>query len=151
MQSLPKRTNTDLSLLDFRNIEFEIDYRKLICFRQLCCLPPVYTAKDIFLYTLINFNGQISSQRGFIPDIHRILGKYSLMQVFHTVIENDTFISKGSWKRLVWEKKIVSCVRPNGLRGFSPLPRLIDYLTFMVKTKTISCGIFVNNSHNIYH
>ena len=32
MPSLPKHTNTDLPLspLDFQNIEFEIDYRKLI-------------------------------------------------------------------------------------------------------------------------
>ena len=114
MQSLPKRTNTDLSLslLDFQNIEFEIDYRKLIFFRQLCCLPPVYTAKDIFLYRLTSFNGQLSSQSSFIPDIHRILGKYSLMKIFLTFTGNGTFIAKDSWKRVVCEKTIrVMCGR----------------------------------------
>ena len=47
MQSLPKSTNTDLvmALLDFQNIEYEIDYRKLTFLRQLCCLPTEYTAK----------------------------------------------------------------------------------------------------------
>ena len=112
MQSLPKRTNTDLSLslLDFQNIEFEIHYRKLICFRQLCRLYPVYTAKDIFLYRLINFNSQISPQCGFIPGIRRILGKYSLMQLIHIFTENGTFISKVLGN--VWSvKKIVSYVR----------------------------------------
>ena len=80
LQSLPKRTNTDLalSLINLQNIEHEIDYRKLVFLRQLCCLPLDYTAKEIFLYRLVNFNGRVSSQRGFIPDIHRILGKYSV-------------------------------------------------------------------------
>ena len=61
-----------------------------------------YTTKEIFLYRLVNFN--ISSQRGFIPDIHRILGKKSLMHVLHTFAEKGTFISKTSWKRLVGDK-----------------------------------------------
>lgn len=103
MQSLPKRTNTDLalSLLNLHDIEYEIDYRKLIFFRQLCCLPYDYRTKDIFLYRLLDFNSQMSFQRGFIQDMYRILGKYSLTHVFHTFIENGTFISKGSWKHLV--------------------------------------------------
>ena len=106
LQSLPKRTNTDLalSLINLQNIEHEIDYRKLMFLRQLCCLPLDYTAKEIFLYRLVNFNGRISSQRGFIPDIHRILEKYSLTHVLHTFAEIGTFISKTSWKRLVGDK-----------------------------------------------
>ena len=106
LQSLPKRTNTDLalSLINLQNIEHEIDYRKLMFLRQLCCLPLDYTAKEIFLYRLVNFNGRVSSQRGFIPDIHRILGKYSLTHVLHTFAEIGTFISKTSWKRLVGDK-----------------------------------------------
>ena len=91
------------SLLDFHNIEFEIDYRKLICFRQVCCLPADYTAKDILLYRLLNLNNQISFQRGFIPDIYRILGKYSLLPILITFVENGTFVSKTSWKNLVNE------------------------------------------------
>ena len=72
--------------------------------RQLCGLPLDYTAKEIFLYRLVNFNGRISSQRGFIPDIHRSLGKYSLTHVLHTFAEIGTFISKTFWKRLVGDK-----------------------------------------------
>ena len=42
MQSLPRRTSTYLaiSLLNIKSIEYDIDYRKLIFFGQLCCLPP---------------------------------------------------------------------------------------------------------------
>ena len=73
-------------------------------YRQLCCLPLDYTAKEVFLYRLVNFNGRISSLRVFIPDIHRILGKYSLTHVLHTFAEIGTFISKTSRKRLVGDK-----------------------------------------------
>lgn len=52
----------------------------------------------------MNFNNRISSQRGFIPDIYRILGKYSLTYVLYTFVEKGTFISKTSWKRLVGDK-----------------------------------------------
>ena len=106
LQSLPKRTNTDLafSLINLQNIEHEIDYRKLMFLSQLCCLPLYYTVKEIFLYRLVNFNGRISSQHGFIPDKHRILGKYSLTHVLHTFAEIGIFISKTSWKRLVGDK-----------------------------------------------
>ena len=109
MQSLPKRTNTDLALshMNVQNIELEIDYRKLMFFRQLCCLPLDYTAKEIFLYRLVNFNSRLSSQRDFILDIHRISGKYSLTHVLYKFSEKgcSTFISKPSWKRLVGNKK----------------------------------------------
>ena len=106
MQSLPRRTNTDLalSLLNLYNIEREIDYRKLMFFRQLCCLPSAYRTKNVFLYRLLNFSSRIGVQRGFLQDIYRILGKYTLTHVFHTFMENGTFISKGSWKRLVCER-----------------------------------------------
>ena len=42
IQSLPRRTSTYLafSLLNIKGIEYDIDYRKLIFFGQLCCLPP---------------------------------------------------------------------------------------------------------------
>ena len=106
MQSLPKRTNTDfvMALLDYNGIVYEIEYRKLIFFRQLCCLPTDYTVKDIFLHRLLNFDNQICYQRGFIPDIHRILGKYSLLPVLQLFLENGSFMSKTSWKSLINEK-----------------------------------------------
>ena len=106
IQSLPKRTNTDfvMTLLDYNGIVYEIEYRKLIFFRQLCCLPTDYTVKDIFLHRLLNFDNQISYQRGFIPDIHRILGKYSLLPVLQLFLENGSFMSKTSWKSLINEK-----------------------------------------------
>ena len=46
---------------------------------------------------MINYFDNPSRQLGFIPDIHRIFEKYSLSYV----IENGTFISKYSWKRIL--------------------------------------------------
>lgn len=106
MQSLPKRTSTDLalSLLNIHNIEYEIDYRKLIFLGQLCCLPSEYRAKEIFLHRLINFNSKVSLQQGFIPDIYRILGKYSLTETVYSFVNSGLFFSKLTWKRLVRDR-----------------------------------------------
>ena len=51
MQSLPRRASTDVafSLLNLDCIEYEIDYRKLVFFGQLCNLPPQYCIKEFFI------------------------------------------------------------------------------------------------------
>ena len=106
MQSLPKRTSTDiaLSLLSCKSIEYEIDYRKLIFFGQLCCLPNDYRVKEVFLRRLFNFNTSVKLKCGFIPDIYRILGNYSLIDAFDKYVNTGVFASKFLWKRLVREK-----------------------------------------------
>ena len=43
-------------------------------------------------------------QYGFIPDILRILDKYSLSYVLDEYIQSGQFISKFSWNRLVKTK-----------------------------------------------
>lgn len=83
-----------------------------------------------FLYRLISFTNRLSSQRGFIPDIYRILAKYSLTYMFHTFIENGSFVSKGAWKRLVLQKIKVFNIPEDAVRGVTspPLARLSDVL-----------------------
>ena len=83
MQSLPRRTSTYLafSLLNIKSIEYDIDYRKLIFFGQLCCLLPQYCIKELFIHRLVEFKSHPSSVQGFVLGIHRILGKYSLIEV----------------------------------------------------------------------
>ena len=79
MQSLPSNTDTDvtLPLLGLNSIELEIDYRKMVFWGQLCRLPSDCTIKQIFMHRLSHYTKNSHLQRGFIPDIYRILGKYS--------------------------------------------------------------------------
>ena len=90
MQSLPRNTDTDvtLSLLGLNSIELEIDYRKMVFFLgQLCRLTSDCTIKQIFMYRLSHYTENSHLQRGFIPDIYRILEKYTLI---HS-LELETF------------------------------------------------------------
>ena len=50
---------------------------------------------------MISYFDNPSQQVGFIPDIHRSLEKYSLSIVMQEFIENGTFMSKYSWKRIL--------------------------------------------------
>lgn len=128
IQSLPRRTSTDfaLSLLNMRSIESEVDYRKLIFFGQLCRLPGEYRIKQIFLNRLMQFYSSVQSSQGFFPDIYRILGKYSLINVLETFIKSGFFPTKFSWKRLVNDKMRLKHERDWGLRvETSPILRRI--------------------------
>ena len=55
MQSLPRRTSTDpaFSLLNIKSILYEIEYRKLIFFEQLCNLHPQFCVKEMFIHRLL--------------------------------------------------------------------------------------------------
>ena len=79
MQSLPRRTSTEvaLSLLNIDRIEVEIDYRKLIFFGQLCNLPPQYCAKALFIHRLVEYKVVLALYKGslliytdFLGNIH---------------------------------------------------------------------------------
>ena len=72
MQSLPRRTSTDvaLSLLNEDSIEVEIDYCKLIFFGQLCHLPPHYCAKALFIHRHVEYKSRHSAVQGFFADIY---------------------------------------------------------------------------------
>ena len=103
MQNLPRNTKSEvaLNLLASKPIEVEIDRRKLIFFEQLCNLPSHLRVKELFIHRMINYFDNPRRQVGFIPDIHRILEKYSLSYVMQEFIENVTSMSKYSWKRIL--------------------------------------------------
>ena len=105
MQSLPRRTSTylALSLLNIKSMEYNIDYRQLIFFGQLCCLPSQYCIKELFIHRLVEFKSHPCSVQGFVPDIHRILGKYSFLEVLDRFESEGVFMSKMSWKHAVRE------------------------------------------------
>lgn len=104
MQFLPKNVSTDvaLSLIGMYPIEAEIDYRKLNFFGQLCLLPGFYRIKEVFLHRLVHCNGSLLSQKqGFIPDIIKILGKYSMSSAFNRYVESGYFMTKTAWKKSI--------------------------------------------------
>ena len=106
MQYLPRNTKTEvaLTLLGSNSIEMEVDRRKLIFLEQLCNLPSHLHVKELFIHRLINYFENPRRQLGFIPDICRILEKYSLSYVLQGFLENGIFVSKYAWKRLLKEK-----------------------------------------------
>ena len=106
MQYLPRNTKTEvaLTLLGSNSIEMEVDRHKLIFLEQLCNLPSHLRVKELFIHRLINYFENPRRQLGFIPDIYRILEKYSLSYVLQGFLENGIFVSKYAWKRLLKEK-----------------------------------------------
>ena len=56
---------------------------------------------SLFILRVINYIDNPRRQVGFIPDIHIILEKYSLSFVLQEFIENGTFMSKYSWRRIL--------------------------------------------------
>ena len=83
MQSLPKSTSTDvtLALIGLYPIESEIDYKKFVFLGLLCRLPGDHRVKEVFNYRLVHFNESPSKKLGFLPDIYRILNKYSIVHI----------------------------------------------------------------------
>ena len=81
IQNLPVYTKTDvcLGLAGVSPIESDIDYRKLLFLGQICRAPSLHACKKLFNYRLFSFFISDNSLKlGFIPDIVRILLKYSL-------------------------------------------------------------------------
>ena len=54
----------------------------------------------------MHFTKNRQRQIGFIPDIYRILGKYTLIYVLETLIECGMFLKKHAWKMLACQKLI---------------------------------------------
>ena len=69
----------------------EIDKKILIFFGQLCCLSPEAIHNQILNHRLY----------GFVPDIIRILDKYSLSYALDEYMQTGMFMTKFSWNRLV--------------------------------------------------
>lgn len=131
MQSLPGRTRTDvaLSLLGVNPIANEIDYKKLIFFQQLCSDSVACVTKEMFIYRLVNFIENPKFKIGFIPDIFKILNKYSLKYILDNFLETGTFMPKYTWKRLI-RKRIDNLVKEEWYVRLSADLNLCNLLTF---------------------
>jgi hypothetical protein len=108
MQSMPQSTRTDvaLSCIGIFPVENEIDKRKLLFFGQLCQLDTNKKAKIVFVTRLIKFMNSPRKQRGFIPDIYRIFGKYHLTSFLIDYVHSASFPSISCWKNII--KKHIS-------------------------------------------
>ncbi len=103
-QGLPRSTRTDVcnALVGWRSLEAEIDKRKLLLWGQLCNQRAQFLPRKVLTTRLALYNHRCATTAlGFIPDIHRILIKYNLEDVFsrfrtHGVVPNAT-----SWKKTV--------------------------------------------------
>ena len=97
-------------IICFRNIS--VCLRSLTALASSSCslflshkhLPNDNRVKEVFLRRLFNFNTSGKLKYGFIPDIYRILGKYSLIDAFDKYINTGVFECKFLSKRLVREK-----------------------------------------------
>ncbi len=100
IQSLPKQTRTDIaqSIIGINSLEYEIDKKKLLLFGQLCLLNPDTCIKRIFSVRVMGFAADSRKQRGFIPDIFRLLEKYSLLDYVNSYITSGNFVSMYTWK-----------------------------------------------------
>ena len=114
MQSLPRSTSTDVAnlLIGLNSIEVEIDCRKLILFGQLCNVSYHYIIKEVFIHRLVNFESAAATQHGFIHDIYRIFGKYSLLTYLHMFLENGCFNQNCHGKQL-FEEGLKNFPNPN--------------------------------------
>ena len=81
--SIRSRTGAALSLLGIYSIESEIDFRKLTLFGQFCRNISNYWVHDCFYRRLASFTINNVSQKGYIPDIFKIMEKYGLTVHFN--------------------------------------------------------------------
>jgi hypothetical protein len=101
IQKFHMRTRTDmcLSMLGWKNIVYEIDYRKLVFLCNLCHLPNNVLTSHVFNARLsIYVCSVVKPQKGFIPDVIRILDKYNLSHVLINYIQTGEFPNKKVWK-----------------------------------------------------
>ena len=102
-QGLPKLTRTDIALgiLGVSSLETYIGMRKLNFLGILCKSNPMFIVKFLFMTRLFQFQCNCTkSHRGFIPDIVRILNKYSLHTYLTDFISCGYFPSKLAWKNI---------------------------------------------------
>ena len=103
MQQLPRNASSNYTriCLNITSVETLIEYRKLQFFGQLCRLSGIFLAKEIFNYRLTRYHNGFPERFGFIPDIYRILCKYSLTDVMYNYLQSSLFPSKWQWKDIL--------------------------------------------------
>ena len=81
VQGMYKSTNTSFALITLKilSIEVSIDYKKRQMIGQLCLLTPQYLVKRIFVNRLVSYCYGDKQTLGFIQDVYRRHGKYSLL------------------------------------------------------------------------
>ncbi len=112
VQGLPRFTRTDIcnALLGWLPLEAYVDMRKLYFLGQLCNTPPRLLPKKMFVTRLAIFNqNQDCNQTGYIPDIYRLLRKYSLVEHLDSFASHRRFPKQHQWKQRV--KKAVTSVQ----------------------------------------
>ena len=137
IQNVPPYTRTDicLSLLGVPPLEFEIDYRKLLFFGQLCRLSSNHITIHVFKNRTKSFlNCSTGHITGYFPHIFALLKKYSLDNYLTLFLDTNNFPSNLSWKSVVkktvletanreWESRILS---DTNLKDFIVIkPRLV--------------------------
>ncbi len=104
IQSFPIRTRTDIcvSMIGWKNIQSEIDYRKLTFLGNLCRLPITSLTRKVFNARVSLFVCRTDScQRGYIPDIATILAKYNMSHILISYVQSGSFPSKYAWSKNV--------------------------------------------------
>lgn len=122
-QWLPKLTRTDmaLSLIGSSSIEAYIALQKLTFLGSLIRANDTCLAKKLFLVRYFQYSLNCTKLHvGFIPDVMKILHKYSLLCYFETFLKDGQFEPKFRWKRLCkeaiwvkenecWKRRISTC------------------------------------------
>lgn len=150
IQGLPKRCRSDIVLtsIGMIPIEAEIDKRKLIFLGQLCRLNNNSIVKRLFNYRLCYYFNFCSKVRGFIPDIHRICGKYGVGDVLLKYCRTGEFPSKFVWKRVVNSNikiKHMSCLQS---RILTEDITLHDYSLIQPYTEIQPCQLWLISKSN---
>ncbi len=103
IQDIPLRTKTDIALnaIGCLSLESEIDKNKLRFFGQLCTVQCHKRFRSVFANRLTAYLTNPSTVEGFIPDIVRILHKYSLFPFLESFLQTGRFVVKCRWKELV--------------------------------------------------
>ena len=92
IQDLPRLTRTDMheSLIGLIKLSSEVDSRKLSFLGKLISLPNDSRAKEIFLFRL-SYDSLIPSKGiGFIPDIWKLLKKYTLSETLVAYMRSNS-------------------------------------------------------------
>ena len=149
------------------SIEAEVDKRKLLFLRRLIHASEQCIHHRVFIIRLTRWKWNPNKITGFLPDIVRILKKYSLLEYLDYYLQTGNFPSKSEWKRVVveslkkveneeWGKKIhcydqlrlykhvIKELAPNmWLRMGLDNTKMADNVSLIVK---VLCGSFYVNS-----
>ena len=125
------RTDICMSLIGSRNIEYEVDYRKLTFFGQLCRLHTDHVSKRIFLHRFQINTTSVVNQHGFSSEVYRLLRKYGLMNYAVAYFNSGVFPTKTEWKSTL-RRAINDAAQTDWYARVSSCAYLYDFL--LVKT-----------------